>query len=210
MTMARSIETYTTAALEALNNGFSSKAGQQSALADVNRAYELAHKELQNAVLSVAERHEADGSMKPVYHAVYWGIPSYPHQFKAKHAEAVRVAFGRAYDDTLQTIADLVELRATIKDAPVNAPVRAEPSPYAVRAQEAIADLMARRREQYARALYLGEVFGGLPVSANSHWVINEHGTRFIRTFYYLAGRLTPLNLIIAAAEELERRAEAA
>lgn len=208
--MARSIETYTTAALNALNTGFTSKAGQQSALADVNRAYELAQKELQGAVLSVADRHEADGSMKPIYKAVYWDIPSYPHQFKEKHAEAVRAAFGRAYDDVLQSIGELVELRATIKAAPVNAPVRAEPSPYAVKAYETIADLMARRKEQYARALNLGEVFGGLPVSANSHWVINEHGTRFIRTFYYLAGALTPLNLIIAAAEELERRSEAA
>lgn len=208
--MTRSIETYTTAALAALNTGFSSKAGQQAALADVNRAYELAHKELQNAVLAVSERHEADGRMKPVYHAVYWGIPSYTHQFKAQHADAVRAAFGRAYDDTLQTIADLVELRETVKAAPVNAPVRAEPSPYAIRAQETIESFMARRKEQYARALYLGEVFGGLPVHANSHRVTNEHGTTFIRTFYYLANKLTPLNLIIAAAEELERRAEAA
>ena len=204
--MARTAETYTAAALEALNAGFSSKAGQKTALDNVTRAYELVKETFSRAVLAVEDRHEADGSMKPVYKAVYWDIPSYPHQYKDKHDEAVRAAFGDRFDAELEMIDQLVQLRELIKAAPINAPVRAEPSVFEVKARETIADLMERRKAQFARALDLHEVFGGLPVTANSHWVVNEHGTRFIRTFFYLRGELTPLNLIIAAAEQIERQ----
>jgi hypothetical protein len=40
--------------------------------------------------------------------------------------------------------------------------------------------------------------------------VTNQYGHTFLRTFYFLAGVMTPLNVIIAAAEELERRKKAA
>lgn len=72
--------------------------------------------------------------------------------------------------------------------------------------RESLADLMQRRGEQYAHAVKLGEVFGGMPVTANTHWVVNEHGHGFWRTFWYLDGELTPLNVLVAAHQELERR----
>ena len=72
--------------------------------------------------------------------------------------------------------------------------------------RESLADLMQRRGEQYAHAVKLGEVFGNMPVTANTHWVVNEHGNGFWRTFWYLDGELTPLNVLVAAHQELERR----
>jgi hypothetical protein len=59
-------------------------------------------------------------------------------------------------------------------------------------------------------AIVLGTIFNGLPVQAHTHQVTNQYGTTFLRTFYYLFGDLTPLNIIIAAAEELARREKAA
>lgn len=43
---------------------------------------------------------------------------------------------------------------------------------------------------------------------ANVHYVTNQHGTTFLRAFYYLNGTLTPLSIIIAAAEAKAREAE--
>ena len=64
------------------------------------------------------------------------------------------------------------------------------------------------RQEQYNNALRLHDIFGGLPVHANVHYVTNQHGTTFLRAFYYLNGTLTPLSIIIAAAEAKALEAE--
>lgn len=48
------------------------------------------------------------------------------------------------------------------------------------------------------------EVFGSLPVSMNWHYVTNQFGTSFIRVFYYMAGKLTPLSMICYIMEQNE------
>jgi hypothetical protein len=45
-------------------------------------------------------------------------------------------------------------------------------------------------------------------VSVTPHHVTNQFGTSFIRCFYYLDGKMTPLNIIMAAAGQLEREKE--
>jgi hypothetical protein len=69
--------------------------------------------------------------------------------------------------------------------------------------------MMELRKSQYARGLELHEIFGNLRVSANVHMVRNQHGTTFIRAFYYMDGKLTPLNMILAVAQEIQRREDA-
>jgi hypothetical protein len=197
--MARTASFYIDAALTAYNAGFTSKSGQQNAIADLNRAYDLGVKGMIQDELLQIDRAERDDQ----WNTLYWGTPDL-HNWKPKHSEL----FAR-FTENVALAEQLVALRASIKAAPVNAPVRAEPSPYEVKARETLMDLIQRRQTQYLEAVALGEVFGGLPVSANTHLVTNEYGTTFLRTFYYLAGQFTPLVIIIAAAQELEDRAKA-
>jgi hypothetical protein len=198
--MTRTASFYVDAALAAYNAGFSSKAGQQRAVEDLNRAYDLGVKRMiHDELLQIARDDRAED-----WDTLYWGIPDL-HNWKPKHS----ALFAR-FPENVALAEQLIALRASIKAAPVNLPVRAEPSPFEVKARETLMDLMQRRKTQYLEAVALGEVFGGLPVSANTHLVTNDRGTTFLRTFFYLRGELTPLLVIIAAAEELARRQVAA
>lgn len=198
--MARTASFYVDAALAALNTGFTSKSGQQGAIQDLNRAYDVGVKQsIHDELLQIARDDRAED-----WDTLYWGLPDL-HNWKAKHS----ALFAR-FPENVALAEQLVTLRAAIKAAPVNAPVRAEPSPYEVKARETLMELIQRRQTQYLEAVALGEAFGGLPVSANTHLVTNEHGTTFLRTFFYLRGEFTPLNVIIAAAEELAARKRAA
>lgn len=198
-------------AIARYNEGFSSKAGQKVALDDVTRAYEMYKRALQDACLAARD---ADNQMAPAVKAVYWDVPSYPHLFKPAHADMVRAAFGGCFDALLADVAELVGLRAAIKAAPITPPAKDETKVRAARVVESIKALMARRNAQYLNAIDLSEVVGdGVVIhglTANSHYVTNEHGTTFLRTFYYLYGALTPLNTILAGCEETARRAKVA
>jgi hypothetical protein len=203
------------AATEAFNNGFSSKAGAKAAMADLNRVWDSIGRELKDACLAARTVNEdADAyEMTPAIEAVYWDFADYPHLFKAKHRELVRAAFGDRFDALLDFASEVVELRAAIKAAPVAAPAKNEAKVIEARIVESIKAQMDRLNVRYLQAIDLTTVFeDGFTMkglSANSHYVTNEHGTTFLRTFFYLNGKLTPLNLIIAAAQEAKRRAEA-
>ena len=200
-------ETYSAAALDALNAGFSSKSAAKAASDDVTRAFEVLDRELKDACL--AARTVVEGAtgmfggtaydMTPEVNAVYWDFPSYPHQFKAKHAELVRAAFGDRFDDLIAKAFELVELREAIKAAPITPPAKNEAKVIEARIVESIRARMERLQVRYLEAIDLCELVGDegfrmKGLSANSHYVTNEHGTTFLRTFYYLQGKLTPLN----------------
>lgn len=217
--MARTISFYIDAALDAFNAGFTSKAAQKSALDDVSRAFDIVSGEVKKAVLArrpfiadTATREEFvtwhEAFRASIDGAIYYEAPFYLHLIREKHISLIDQA---GFGVEARTIESLIDLRNQIKAAPVNPPVRDTATIEAkARVEKSIIEIMQKRGEQYARALNLGELFNGLPVSANSHWVVNQHNTQFVRTFYYLAGELTPLNVIIAAAQELERRKEGA
>jgi hypothetical protein len=71
-----------------------------------------------------------------------------------------------------------------------------------------VKNLLEMRTAQYNRAIDLGRLFNYLPVSVTPHYVTNQYNTSFIRCFYYLNGKMTPLNIIMAAAGQLEREKE--
>lgn len=201
--MARTADYYIDAATAAFNVGFSSKAGQKAALADLNRAYSMLRDAAHKAQIDAAPMPINDDYQTRMAFFAENEMPFELHQVRERH-----LPIFEKWTQNSAVVASLRELRETIKGAEITPPVKAEPSKYEVKARETLMDLITRRKSQYLEAIHLGEVFGGLPVSANTHMVTNEHGTTFLRTFYYLNDKLTPLNLIIAAAEELERRAK--
>ena len=210
-------ELYIAAATNAFNEGFASKAAQKVALGDLTAAFETIRRELMDACL--AARTKATGEtnsgfeMTPELKAVYWDFPSYPHLLRAKHCAQVRAAFGDRFDALLAVALELASLREAIKAATITPPVKDETKAVAARIVETIRERMDRLNVRYLEAIDLTTVFDDgfvmKGLSANSHYVTNDKGTTFLRTFFYIHGKLTPLNLILAAAQEAKRRADA-
>jgi hypothetical protein len=204
-------EIYICEATEALEAGFTSEAARKRARECVNSAFDILRDAARTRILGDAAarfpdaREDEDANrrrMEWVDANGYWDIPRSPHALRIKHL----VFFADLADDA--TICH--DLYSAIKVAEIIKVERDTLTEREAVVRESIADLLKRRGEQYNRALALGDIFGGLPVSANVHLVTNQLGTTFVRAFYYLEGSLTPLNVILAAAQELERRAEAA
>jgi hypothetical protein len=208
--MARTASFYTDRALAAFNAGFTSKSAKQSALADLNSAYEIIRRKFHSDMCSAAPAFPADGIEYPAERVEFLNAREVPFDLHLVRDRHITIFADNGADAT--TVSQLVELRVTIKGADINAPVRAEPSAFEVKVRETIAQLMERRQAQFLSAIDLCNVVAdGVRIaglSANSHYVTNDHGTTFIRTFFYLNGKLTPLNVIIAAAEEAKRREE--
>jgi hypothetical protein len=185
-TNSRSYEFNVDRATAALEAGFATKAAQKDALADVATAYFRVREIASEAALAAKDD------------ATYWGLPFDIHQVReAKHA----AFFGEEWS----RVAFLVDLRNAIKSSEivrVESPNKAE-TELRARVERTISEEMARIGKQYADAIDLGRILKGLPVSANSHYVTNEFGTTFIRTFWYLNGELTRFNVIAAAYEAL-------
>lgn len=214
--MARDFQFYITRATEAFERGFTTLSARKEALADLNYAYDRCRDAMAGVCLDSPR--QDDGRMIPTLEALCWGLPGYPHQWRGKHTQLVHAVFpdlGAGKVDLLGAevarIEQVIELRAAIAGAEIVRVERknAELDERVAKVRESLADPMQRRGEQYAYAIKLGEIFGNMPVTANMHWVVNEHGHGFWRTFWYLNGELTPLNVLVAARQELERRAAA-
>lgn len=207
---ARDFDFYMTSAMESFEAGFTTKAAQKDALDDLNRAFDELRNAAQKAILDegnalfayqTAMGKSEDEAWKLRSERInalgYYSVPSYPHQLRDKHLAMFGENAARA--------TEVRDLREAIKAAPI---VRVESEKAATdkvvaAVRESIIDTMQRHAKMYVDALDMGRQFGGLPVSVNAHWVINEHGTRFLRHFFYLRGKLTPLNVILAAAQTL-------
>jgi hypothetical protein len=153
-------ETFTASAADALNAGFTSKAGQKVALDFVSRAYETLTAELKAACLATPRIDAVTGKLTPAVEAVYWDVPSYPHQFKAKHSDLIRAAFGNRFDALIANAFALVELRETIKGAAIVPPAKDETKAVAVRISETIKAEMERLGVRYLEAIDLCEAVG--------------------------------------------------
>ena len=196
-----------TQAFETFGGGFPSKASQKQAVDYVNRAYESFRSIFHDEVIASAPYNGECGDLTSEQWAergAYFNereIPFGLHQVRDRHLDIIEAnLLGGSV-----LVRDLIALRKAIKDAKI-IPVEPKVDPKVVAVRAKIEDIIALRKEQYGHALELGELFGGLPVYTNWHWVQNQYGTIFPRCFFYLDGKLTPLNIIVAAAEELERR----
>lgn len=192
-----------TAAAAAFEAGFASKAAQKRALDDLNRAYssvrDAAHLEQIKAAPSFDER-EARAA-----HFAANDMPFDLHQVRDRHVD-ILVAWGANIVD----VRGMIDLRAAIKSAEI-APAPVNETKVRVEAvRRTLLEEMERRQVQFVEGLDMARHFGGLHVSVNAHWVHGHKGAVFIRHFFYLAGRLTPLNTIMAIADQLEREKEEA
>jgi hypothetical protein len=132
-----------------------------------------------------------------------WDQPFDLHQIRDRH-------FAMFKEEHHAALRELVSLRAifkfieVVKPAPKNDAVERK----AAEVTNEVKNLFETRMAQYNRAIDLGRLFNYLPVSVTPHHVTNQFGTSFIRCFYYLDGKMTPLNIIMAAAGQLEREKE--
>jgi hypothetical protein len=180
---------YINLAMEQLQDDqtFSAKAHQKEAMTCLNRAYEMVRG--QNNLNSTCE--------------LCWDQPFDLHQIRDRH-------FAMFKEEHHVALRELVSLRAifkfieVVKPAPKNDAVERK----AAEVTNEVKNLFETRMAQYNRAIDLGRLFNYLPVSVTPHHVTNQFGTSFIRCFYYLNGKMTPLNIIMAAAGQLEREKE--
>ena len=168
---------------------FAAKSHQKEALSYLNIGYEMLRK-------NNAEYIYASGFS-------IWDVPFDLHQIRDKHF--------RLFDEAHHAdLTDLITFRVLLKELEVVKPAPKSDRITAKQAEvtETVVDLIERRMAQYHEAVELGRLFGGLPVSVTPHQVTNEYNTTFTRCFYYLAGKFTPLSVIMAAADKLAREKE--
>lgn len=184
---------YVTEATELFNDGFTSKAGQRRALDSLNRAYDLQKEAIHDVLLQEARDERGEG-----WNELYWGLPDL-HNWKPRHSDQYKT-----FALQVAAIEQVVELRNAVKAAEIVPPAKSEAKVIEERVIKSIREIMETRKEQFLNGCRLVEVFGKLPISINAHYVTNAHGTTFIRCFYYMNGRLTPLNVIIAVLQTME------
>jgi len=209
MTHLDRAQVYTDKALALLDAGFNAKARQKEANNKLNRAYDALCEVIREdvrATYAPGRDHSEEQWSAYVDKLNEYDLPFDLHNLRDRHIAKAR----ELNDDIANRMVFLVETRAAVKAEPIQRVEPKAPSAYQVRAEKALAELIEKRKAQYLEAVELGRVFEGLPVSANTHWVINQYGTGFLRTYYYLNGKLTPLGVIIAAAETLARENAAA
>lgn len=191
-------ETYLANASDALAAGFASEAARKRALECITRAHDCVREAVMNAILW-AERYRETKELQDLY----WSVPSIlPKAIAPKHAGLI--AFG-------YNVADLIELRAQIKAAEIVKIERpqAEIEAKADEVRKTIADALAARQASFVETLCVARHFKGLPVSVTAHYVHGHKGGRWLRHFYYVAGKLTALQVIMAAADAYEREVAA-
>jgi hypothetical protein len=190
---AKTVQDYVELAMGKIQDDqtFAAKSHQKEALSYLNSGYEMLRKKN-------AEYIYASGFS-------IWDVPFDLHQIRDKHF--------RLFDEAHHAdLTDLITFRVLLKELEVVKPAPKTDRITAKQAEvtETVVDLIERRMAQYHEAVELGRLFGGLPVSVTPHQVTNEYNTTFTRCFYYLAGKFTPLSVIMAAADKLAREKEEA
>jgi len=211
--MARTAQDRLTAAAAAFESGFLSMAAKKRALDDLNRAYDEIRRGAHDRQITAANNNPGmnnDGENRMAFFAKH-DLPFDLHQVRDRHIEIIGL-----WSDDANLVRELIALRAAIKEAAIApAPAKPEIEVRAETVRRTIVEEMARRKSLFVEGLDLGrlwnEMFPGkdgeisLPVSVNAHWVHGHKGAHFVRHFFYLRGKLTPLNTILAIAEQLER-----
>lgn len=188
----------------AFEAGFASKAAQKEALTNLNRAYEMIRDEACGAIRKYAFA-EIPGAEEADYVARneifrYNDLPYNLHQVRDHHIEIIEKWAGLG-----QIVREMIALREAIKEAEIApAPVKPEIEQKAEAVRKVVIDEIEKRKAQFIEGLEIARLFNGLPVSVNAHLVRGHKGALFVRHFFYLRGKLTPLNMIIAIAEAHE------
>ncbi|QAY01273.1 hypothetical protein ZPAH1_orf00258 [Aeromonas phage ZPAH1] len=195
-----------------VESGFVSKAGQKRALNECTNMMNMVRAEFSSFYLDSISFEERNMNLPEHSAAVdlYYAQPNTATFGKyLKKAESAMPWMDKTLCNELISLGEqVVAVIETVKSAEINVPAP-KVNEKEVAIKESIMDIMKRRGEQYNRCLHLDEVFGSMCVTANVHIVHGHKGTVFLRAFYYVLGRLTPLSVIIAAMEESARREKA-
>jgi hypothetical protein len=194
------------------NAGFASKAGQKRATDNLNRCYEEIrdawHRALCNAAPKLTDNSNPDSAewaARVEFFAAH-DLPFDLHNFRDRHFATLEAFLPGASE----TVRNLIDLRTAIKGAEIVPPAKDITKVRTAKVLTHLKDLMERRKAQFLEAVDLTEVLGEEGViihglTANTHYVYGHKGTNFLRTFFYLNGKLTPLNTILAGAEAKAR-----
>jgi len=199
-------------AQDLLDAGFPTKAAQKRAFDCLNRAYGYTKDIVHGLVIDDARMSHPDWQTNEDAFRAYRAsldandLPFDLHLVKPGHI-AIASAFAPA---SSMIIAELVEMRALVKATPITPIVKDETKARVEQVRKSLVDLMAQRKAQYVEALDMAREFNGLPVSVNAHWVRHEQGTVYLRHYFYLRGKLTPLQVLLAAADTYARETEKA
>lgn len=192
----------------AFEAGFLSMAAKKRAQEELSRAYEAIRTAAHDRQITRANERFGDDYQARMEFFANNELPFELHQVRDRHITII------TYWTNAETIRDLsaaIALRAEIKAAELApAPVKPEAAQKAEAIRKTITEQMEARKAQYIEALDIARHFNGLPVSVTAHWVHGHKGARFIRHFFYLRGKMTALQVILAAAETYEREQEAA
>ncbi|EGT3611227.1 hypothetical protein FAP59_16665 [Morganella morganii] len=206
--MSREIEKYEECqnkAIDMVNNGFSSLACKKRALAEINRAYEYVRDHISNVLLDVRLKSIEQNYIDKI-NDIYYDIPMYCHNYRQSHEDKLLELIPEN-KDIICLLMELQIFRTNVNNISVIKPENNNAfGNFKIEKYENLKDKMERLKKQYDHALSCAEFFGGLPVTSNIHLCINQHGTRYVRAFFYLDGKLTPLRLIMAAMEEAKRK----
>lgn len=113
MTSAERIANHEAAARAALAAGFDTKAAQNAARVDACWAYSYTLELVQAVFLELPRRERTEER-----EAAYFDLPSHPHLWRAKHADAIRTHLP-AGAKHIEALERLVALAALIKAAPI-------------------------------------------------------------------------------------------
>lgn len=203
--MARDFDFYVNRALEAFENGFTTKSAQQEAISDLNYAARELRTKVTDVCFAIRDAQAKEQGLEWVEmdercSEAYW-LNYDLHVWNAKRRNTLLACFDGEDKAKVELVADqfddLAALRLQIKNAEIVKVVKEE-SPLVAKIHMSIMAEMEKRKEQFAHGIKLVEIFGRLPVSMNVHLVTNQFGTTFPRTFFYMNGKLTQLNMIIA------------
>lgn len=187
-------------ARELIDAGFPSKAAQKSAMQYLSRAYEVVRDDiLFGGEDGLAHQSRDNLLAEGDYQVADAALPFDLHQFRDRKPGVAVLAERKP--DHLALIQELARLRDTAKGMPI-APVVKPDDPIAELTKQIEAELTERMQANpsFDASKELSERVK-LPASGFPHVVTNSHGTTFLRWKYYLAGRVTALNTIVAISE---------
>lgn len=191
-------------ALELFNSGFTTKAAQKRALDEVSRAYDAATSAIRQSIIESYKGLEDNRTTESTN--LYYDIPNslahWKEQFSVRTNEfAEKTDTSAEIKDLVAEIERMVKMRSAIKIASIEK-IAKEDQPQAeikARVYETLMQMNDRALANHSKGLQLMEFFGGhLPVTADVHNVYMQNGTSYIRTFFFMNGKLTSLNTIIA------------
>lgn len=197
------VETRMVYAHDMLEAGFASEAARKKALDKLNNAYEILQVHV-SALIANDIWNQIPGEGDQEARSEMFNKAELP--FSLHHVREKHVMIFESYECG-SIVKDMLELRAAIKDAHVAVvPKTDRIERKAAEVRQTIVQEMERRRARYIEELDIARMLGGkLNVTARSHYVIGHKGTKFVRSFFYLNGKLTALNTIIAVADQIER-----